>query len=181
MGEITPYLSIRMKIIIGIILLGLIGFITVRNLNAQVHVSNKSYDVMLSSLLSHTVNEVGVNDIVTESYIMLDARERNEYEVSHIPGAIWVGYEDFDPGRLDELDKDAPLVVYCSVGYRSEKIAEALTEKGFSNVSNLYGGIFEWVNAGHQVVDMQDAETSKVHAYSKSWGVWLKKGKKVYD
>lgn len=181
MGEITPYLSIRMKIIIGIILLGLIGFITVRNLNAQVHVSSKSYDVMLSSLLSHTVNEVGVNDVDMGSNIFIDARERKEYEVSHIQGAVWVGYDDFDLDRLGEIDRDAPLVVYCSVGYRSEKIAEALTQQGFTNVSNLYGGIFEWVNTGREVVDMQDDETSKVHAFSKSWGVWLTKGKKVYD
>ncbi|MEL6718853.1 MAG: rhodanese-like domain-containing protein, partial [Bacteroidota bacterium] len=68
---------------------------------------------------------------------------------------------------------------YCSVGYRSEKISEQLLEAGFKDVSNLYGGIFEWKNQDHEVVDEKGA-TEKVHAYDRVWGFWLKEGKKVY-
>jgi len=38
---------------------------------------------------------------------------------------------------------------------------------GYTNVSNLYGGIFEWVNQGNNVVDDNNRITPKVHAYGK--------------
>jgi 3-mercaptopyruvate sulfurtransferase SseA len=67
------------------------------------------------------------------------------------------------------------------VGYRSEKISEKLKQAGFKDVSNLYGGIFEWVNQGNPVVDENGKITDNIHAYSKTWGVWLNKGVKVYN
>ena len=45
----------------------------------------------------------------------------------------------------------------------------------------MYGGIFEWVNEGFPVVNNQEKQTDNVHAYNKSWGIWLKKGVKVYE
>jgi hypothetical protein len=65
------------------------------------------------------------------------------------------------------------------VGARSEKITEELLKKGYSDVSNLYGGIFEWVNEGKPVYT-NNRKTTKVHAYSMAWGIWLKQGEKVY-
>ena len=58
----------------------------------------------------------------------------------------WVGYEDFKITRLPEVDKNTPIVVYCSVGYRSEKIGEKLRKAGYTNVTNLFGGLFTWAN-----------------------------------
>ena len=72
------------------------------------------------------------------------------------------------------------IVVYCSLGIRSEKISEKLKAEGYSNVRNLYGGIFEWKNKGFEVFDSEGKETEKVHAYSKSWSKWLKNGEKIY-
>ena len=137
---------------------------------------------MLSTLLSHSVPEMsveGVDDLAPT--VFLDAREENEFTVSRIEGARWVGYDDFDLSRVEDIPKDTEILVYCSVGYRSEKVCEQLREAGFSNIHNLYGGIFEWKNQGRDVVDEEGEVTQRVHAYSKSWGVWLKKGKKVYD
>jgi hypothetical protein len=71
------------------------------------------------------------------------------------------------------------VVVYCSVGYRSEKIAARLREMGFLEVYNLYGGLFEWVNRGNPVYRNEQA-TRAVHGYSWTWGIWLRRGKKVY-
>ncbi|MEZ5014162.1 MAG: rhodanese-like domain-containing protein [Chitinophagales bacterium] len=152
------------------------------NAVAQAHVSDKNYDMLLSTLLVHDVPEVEVNDAKTEeNVIWLDAREKAEYNVSHIRGAIWVGYDDFSRQRIAALDKNATYIVYCSVGYRSEQITDSLMQAGFIHVQNLYGGIFEWVNTGNPVVDTNGMQTNKVHAYSKSWGIWLKRGEKVYD
>ena len=157
-------------------------FVAIKNINAQTHVESKSFDLMLSTLLSHSAKEVGVADVAGDTTsIFLDAREKKEFDVSHINNAIWIGYEDFDTSRVQNIAKDEKIVVYCSVGYRSEKIAEKLTASGFTNVVNLYGGIFEWINQDKPVVDQSGSETELVHAYSKKWGIWLNEGVKVYE
>jgi len=148
---------------------------------AATQVQSGAYQLMLKSLLSHTVPEIPVADVLKDSaeMVFLDAREPAEYAVSHLKNAIFVGYDNFDLRATDGIPKDQRLVVYCSVGYRSEKITEKLKTAGFTNVSNLYGGIFEWVNQEQAVYDAK-GRTNRVHAYSRVWGIWLKKGKKVY-
>jgi rhodanese-related sulfurtransferase len=115
--------------------------------------------------------------------ILLDAREFKEFNVSHLKNAIHVGYDDFnlDKTTAQLAKKTLQIVVYCSVGVRSEDIAEKLENAGFNNVYNLYGGIFEWKNNGFPVYNSKNEETDRVHAYSKKWGKWLLKGTKVYE
>ncbi|MDA7501993.1 rhodanese-like domain-containing protein [Chitinophagales bacterium] len=144
-------------------------------------VQNSTYALMLQTLLDHSVDELSVADLSKseQSVVLLDARELNEFEVSHIENAQWIGYDDFDPKRVEGISKDEEIVVYCSVGYRSEKITEQLNELGYRNVRNLYGGIFEWINQGNSVINGGE-ETVKVHAYDRTWGLWLETGEKVY-
>ena len=106
--------------------------------------------------------------------ILLDAREPDEYAVSHLQGARNVGFEDFDLDSLADLDRDAHIVVYCSVGYRSEKIGEKLQKAGFRNVINLWGGIFDWANQQLPLVNQAEEKVTSVHPYDKNWGKWLK-------
>ncbi|MFI5134999.1 MAG: rhodanese-like domain-containing protein [Chitinophagales bacterium] len=144
-------------------------------------VSDPAFNLMLKTLLKHDVPEISVKEAVTRyNAVFLDARQKVEYDVSHIHGAHYVGYDDFDSARVKNLRKDFPVIVYCSVGYRSEKITEKLQQLGFTDIHNLYGGIFEWVNEGYKVYDDSGKETDKVHAYDHAWGIWLKKGEKVY-
>jgi len=115
--------------------------------------------------------------------ILLDAREAKEYNVSHLKNAVFVGSDHFKlKETLKKLpkDKNTKIVVYCSLGIRSETIAHKLMKEGYTNIYNLYGGIFEWKNNNFQVVDTLGNNTEKVHTFSKSWSKWLKKGKKVY-
>jgi rhodanese-related sulfurtransferase len=147
--------------------------------NAQVN--NASFNLTLKALLSHSVNEISVKNAVTRyDAVFLDAREKEEFDVSHIKSAKHVGYKDFDLARVKNIKKSDPIIVYCSVGYRSEKIGEQLIANGYTNVSNLYGGIFEWVNEGYLVFDSSGNATPKVHAYDQAWGIWLSQGEKVY-
>ncbi len=146
-------------------------------------VESTSYDLLLKTLLAHSVPEVSVVELtknLPKNTLWVDAREKREYEVSHLPNAVWVGYEQLDLTPLDKLPKNQPIIVYCSVGYRSEKVAEKLLKQGFTNVKNLYGGLFEWKNQGHNVVNKKGI-TEEIHAYNKVWGVWLNKGKKIYQ
>jgi rhodanese-related sulfurtransferase len=117
-----------------------------------------------------------------QNAFILDTREKAEYDVSHLKNAIWVGYKNF---QLDSVipkikTRKSEIVVYCSIGVRSEDIGEKLMKAGYSNVKNLYGGIFEWKNKGYPVYDNQEKQTEKIHAFSKHWGKLLTKGEKVY-
>ena len=138
-------------------------------------IANKAFDKKVSGLLSFSVPTIGVDKLkgIKDEVFLFDTRKLEEYQVSHIEGARYLGYEDFDPARLGELPKDAPIVVYCSIGYRSEKIGEQLKEMGYTNVYNLYGSIFEWVNAGNAVVDDEGKPTKSVHTYNRKWSKWL--------
>ncbi|WP_194974101.1 rhodanese-like domain-containing protein [Aquiflexum lacus] len=116
---------------------------------------------------------------ILESAILLDTREKEEFEVSQLKGATWVGYETFSMESLKDIPKDETIVVYCSIGARSQDIGKKLKSAGYQEVYNLYGGIFHWVNEDNPVYNNEE-ETEEVHAFSRIWGIWLEKGKKVY-
>lgn len=142
---------------------------------------DESFDEMFNRLTRGSIPVVQPLDCTEQKGVVyLDAREPEEFAVSHIPSARLVGYDDFKIETLRDLPKDAPIVVYCSVGYRSEKIGEELKKAGYTNVSNLYGGIFHWVNSGYSVYDVK-GKTDRVHTYSKRWSKWLERGVKVHD
>ena len=103
--------------------------------------------------------------------MLLDARTEEEYAVSHLDRAqlISPNSDGTLPESLREIAKDAPIVVYCSVGYRSAKVAQQMMQAGFCQVFNLEGGLFEWANEGRSMV--RDGQpTSSVHPYSATWG-----------
>lgn len=116
----------------------------------------------------------------TKKYVFLDARELNEYQISHIKDAIHVGYKNFSLKRVDSVAKSQALVVYCSVGYRSGVIAKKLKREGYE-VYNLYGGIFEWVQNGHKVYKSSDKPTNQVHGYDEKWKKWVENAQAVID
>jgi rhodanese-related sulfurtransferase len=149
---------------------------------ANAQTNSKAYELMLKALYKKTVPTISCTDLQKEqkNVVLLDTRPKPEFNISHLLNARWVGYNDFDLNRVSDLPKNSPIVVYCSVGYRSERIGEKLLAAGYTNVKNLYGSIFEWVNQGNVVVDSVNRPTNRVHAYSPAWGVWLQKGEKVY-
>ena len=112
--------------------------------------------------------------------LLLDARSPAEFKVSHLYGAHFVNFDSLATATFAGLDRRQPVVVYCSVGYRSERLGERLHALGFRNVRNLYGGLFEWVNQGYPVYNDQ-GPTPNVHPYSPLWSSWLKRGHKAYQ
>jgi len=140
---------------------------------------NQTFDEKLEGMYKGTVELVKPGDLPKDA-VLLDTREQGEFDVSHIPNSVCTGYKDFNTDALKDISKTDTIVVYCSVGYRSERIGEKLQKMGYSNVFNLYGGIFEWKNLGNTVVNADGSETEKVHTYNKSWSKWLTRGEKVY-
>ncbi|MEN8786342.1 MAG: rhodanese-like domain-containing protein [Flavobacteriales bacterium] len=116
-----------------------------------------------------------VNSLVTkgENIVFFDAREKNEYQVSHIKNSKFVGYDNFSMSSVVDIPKNQMIVVYCSVGYRSGKIGAKLREAGYTSVFNLYGGIFDWANNGFEIYQEKKI-VKKVHPYNSKWGKWLK-------
>lgn len=141
---------------------------------------------VLNKYNSHSIPYISVSEArriqVNDSLIFLDSRELEEYEVSRLPGAYYIGHRRFSEENMPEIipNKQSSIVVYCSIGVRSEQIGERLKKLGYTNVKNLYGGIFEWMNKGFPVRDKDEKLTQKIHAYSKEWGIYLEKGEKVY-
>lgn len=146
--------------------------------------AQQSLDSLLKKYNSQEVPYISVEELrmyqLNDKVVILDAREYEEYKVSHLQNAIFVGYNDFDISRLETISKNSTIVVYCSIGIRSENIAAKIKKSGFKNIQNLYGGIFEWKNTGFPIYDSEGIKTEKVHAYSKSWSKWLINAEKIY-
>jgi len=113
---------------------------------------------------------LGVADPTTPGeLVLLDARTPEEYAVSHLPGARCAPSRSEALRALEGVPRDAEIVVYCAVGYRSARLARDLARAGFRDVRNLEGSIFAWANAGHPVV-RDGAPVSEVHPYDGRWG-----------
>lgn len=150
-------------------------------LNAQI--KNPEFRQMLDSLYQENNTPlISVRDFLKldkHDLFILDTREEEEYEVSHLKNARQVGYFWFDMRKVYDIPVKSTIVVYCSVGSRSDKIAEKLIEAGYKNVFNLHGGIFEWVNEGHPVYKKNGVQTSEIHTFNKEWSRWVERGTKV--
>ncbi|MEL6809789.1 MAG: rhodanese-like domain-containing protein [Bacteroidota bacterium] len=154
---------------------------------AFVGTAQESLQDLLALYNTRSIPYISVTELrvaqLNETVTILDAREMEEYEVSRIPSALYVGYTKFSSEEVMNSvpNKETPIVVYCSLGIRSEEIGEKLKKAGFTNVKNLYGGIFEWKNKEYPILNKDDQETEDVHTCTKSWGKWLKKGNKIYN
>lgn len=134
---------------------------------------NSSFETYLNELTDEfNIPQIRADSLGKSDIVLLDTRGKKEYMVSHLEKAMWVGYDDFDLSLVDSLEYDRKIVVYCSVGYRSSKIARILIDAGFSNVSNLYGGIFKWANENRLMVSENDS-TNKIHTYNEHWGRFI--------
>ncbi len=110
----------------------------------------------------------------SERIIIIDARAKEEFHVSNITGAMNIPYDKDPLKHFTCINPDSPIVVYCSVGYRSSILARKLQDMGFTKVYNLEGSIFKWANEGRPLV--QDKVTvHKVHPYNAHWGNLLER------
>lgn len=136
---------------------------------------DEAFHKKVNKTLAFSVPVLDVSELKEnlDHYIILDAREEEEFQTSHIPGAHFIGYDKLDLSNLEGISKDAQVVVYCSIGYRSEKVGEKIMQLGFRNVFNLYGSIFEWANRDYPLEDINKIKTLKVHTYNKKWSQWM--------
>jgi sodium/bile acid cotransporter 7 len=95
--------------------------------------------------------------------VFLDVRKTEEQQVSMIPGAITK--EKF----MDNLERyrGKRIIAYCTISYRSGKLAAKLERKGIS-VINLKAGLLGWVHAGGPLVRQQQP-VQQLHVYGRKW------------
>ncbi|WP_051261779.1 rhodanese-like domain-containing protein [Desulfovibrio inopinatus] len=97
--------------------------------------------------------------------IFVDDREPKERAVSTIPGAISAD----DLREHPEQYSGKTLIVYCTISYRSGKLAEEYGPKYGLVMKNMIGGILGWVHAGGPIVDPSGRPVLRVHVYGPTW------------
>ncbi|MGV6818973.1 MAG: rhodanese-like domain-containing protein [Parvularcula sp.] len=114
-----------------------------------------------------------------ENVILVDVRQRKEYDVSHLKGAIRVAPKSRARAVLAAAGGDVSgktVVFYCSVGERSSwlarRSAKYLKKQGATDVYNLEGGIFGWHNEGRPIY-RDGKETRDIHPFNDRWGVLI--------
>ncbi len=110
-----------------------------------------------------------LNDRNRPKPVLFDVRTPAEWNVSHLRGARQVDPEASAQEAVQDLPKETPIVTYCSVGYRSGKIAERLREAGYTHVQNLEGSIFAWANEGRPLI-ADGKPVTHVHPFNAAWG-----------
>jgi rhodanese-related sulfurtransferase len=78
--------------------------------------------------------------------VLIDVRERDEFDAAHVPGATLIPLSEFAE-RYVEMPQDKKIVLICAGGVRSARAAEYAASHGY-NVTNLEGGINAWAAAG---------------------------------
>jgi phage shock protein E len=87
------------------------------------------------------------------SEVIIDIRTPEEFDQGIIEGAVNIDfYETSFADDLDGLDKDAHYVVYCRSGNRSGQAMDTFADLGFTNVTEIDGGIANWYETGLPVV-----------------------------
>lgn len=111
------------------------------------------------SLFSHNAPRVTVEEAHRRTQgadapaVLLDVRERGEWDAGHAPGAVHAPLSDLAAGAtLPQAAQGWPLVVICRSGNRSQKAAELLSARGVDAV-DVRGGMTAWADHGYPVVD----------------------------
>lgn len=96
-----------------------------------------------------------------DDFVLVDVRSDAEVNVSVIPGAITKSQYE----KNTQNYQNKTVIVYCTVGGRSNAYAKQLAEKGVK-VKNYQGSILEWVKAELPVETLDGKPTNRVHTYS---------------
>lgn len=111
--------------------------------------------------MSEQVKMVDVDTVLdwikADEAVIVDVRERHEYQVEHIAGAHLLPLSEFDPAKLPIVPEGKRLLLHCRSANRCGMAAAHLIESGYKGqINRLAGGMLAWVAAGAPVVSEQD-------------------------
>lgn len=116
-----------------------------------------------------TVEELQARLTKREKIVLLDVREPHENAMSALPGARLALPKEVRTMPLDDIPADATVVTYCTAGYRSGLAAVILEGRLGRPIYTLRGGIIEWYNRGHQVLDPSGRPVNRIDAVMEPW------------
>jgi len=100
--------------------------------------------------------------------VLVDVRERDEYEQGFIPGAIHIARGNLESRiEANAPDRNAPVIIYCESGNRSAYAAKTLTELGYTDVVSLAGGFSGWKDNGHEWKVPRTLDHAQFERYSR--------------
>lgn len=145
----------------------------------------------VQQLSTNTLKSILDDSNMAETIVLVDVREKEEYEISRLSNCIHVSPDSDVQLLLDKIkDSDVikKVVAYCSVGYRSsqliQRIDRELKKQNFYSkqieLYNLEGSIFKWANEGKPIIDKNGKETIYVHPYNTIWGKFLEVKRRIY-
>ena len=83
--------------------------------------------------------------------VFLDVRERNEWNLGHIPNAIHIPRGSMETKVEALIPRDRRIVIYCASGNRSAFATDTLNQMGYEDVASMSQGIRGWIDAGGEV------------------------------
>ena len=100
--------------------------------------------------------------------VVIDVRERNEFEEGHVPGAVHLS-KGFIETQIEDLvpNRETPITLYCAGGVRSLLAARSIRELGYTNVESLGGGFGAWKQAGYDFVVPKALTAQQKQRYSR--------------
>ena len=104
----------------------------------------------------------------SDSAVLVDVRERDEYEQGFIGGASWVP-RGFLEMKIEDIapTRDSEVIIYCAGGVRSALAARSLIEMGYQNVKSMAGGFRAWKNAGFKFERPRILSPEQIKRYSR--------------
>lgn len=87
-----------------------------------------------------------------EEIILVDCREQSEWDEAHIPQAIFMPLSTFEEEYEKLKDKDAQIIMQCRSGKRSLQACMFLQDEDYTDLTNLEGGILDWIEHGYPVI-----------------------------
>ena len=100
--------------------------------------------------------------------VLVDVRERDEYEQGFITGAIHIARGNLESRiEANAPDRNAPVILYCESGNRSAYAAKTLTELGYTDVVSLAGGFSGWKDNGHEWKVPRTLDHAQFERYSR--------------
>lgn len=125
--------------------------------------SNNNQEQQSTSLIEN-IDAKKFKELVDEGKgIILDVRAPQEVSEGYINNASTINlYDDDFKAKINLIQKDKQIYVYCKSGGRSYKAAEIMMKNGFDKVYNLKGGLSEWKISGYPVVIPKVTEDIKI-------------------
>ena len=111
-------------------------------------------------------------DLVSKGAVVYDVRSPEEIKVSSLKGAIPFNNQI-------KVPTDQPVLFICTLGARSHSIYTKFKKNGYSNVHNVAGGYFRWLQQGH-FLHANGKPTNIVHPYSQFFALFLDGGQSSF-